>query len=247
MHINKFIKSKNGMYIILLDNNVKVKIHEDLILKYNLLITKTLDEDTLEKTRVENMTYEIYEVALKYINVKLRSKEELSKYLLKKGYSSALINDVIIKLASQGYMSDKIYVTSFIHDKLFMSNYGPNKIISELTSLGIDENLILDNMNVYTSDIELDRANKIVSKMIKSNHNKGSMVLKNKIYNQLINLGYNTDIISKALNGKKLVDEDIYKKEYDKLYKQLSKKYSGSELEYKLKQKLYQKGFNNFE
>lgn len=247
MHINKFVKSKNGMYIILLDNNVKVKIHEDLILKYNLLITKTLDEDTLEKIRVENMIYEIYEVSLKYINVKLRSKDELNKYLLKKGYSKSLIDDVIIKLTNQGYMSDKVYVTSFIHDKLLMSNYGPNKMISELASLGIDENLILENMDVYTSDIELDRANKIVSKMIKANHNKGSMVLKNKIYNQLINLGYNTDVISKALNGKKLVDEDIYKKEYDKLYKQLSKKYSGSELEYKLKQKLYQKGFNNYE
>lgn len=247
MHINKFTKSKNGMYIILLDNNVKIKVHEDLILKYDLLITKMLDEDTLEKIRIENMTYEIYEVALKYINIKLRSKDELNKYLLKKGYSSSLINDVIIKLTSQGYMSDKIYVTSFIHDKLLMSNYGPNKIISELASLGIDENLILENMNVYTSDIELDRANKIVGKMIKTNHNKGSMFLKNKIYNQLLNLGYNTDIISKALNGKKLVDEDIYKKEYDKLYKQLSKKYSGSELEYRLKQKLYQKGFNNYE
>lgn len=247
MHINKFTKSKNGMYIILLDNNVKIKVHEDLILKYDLLITKMLDEDTLEKIRVENMTYEIYEVALKYINIKLRSKDELNKYLLKKGYSKSLIDDVITKLTSQGYMSDKVYVTSFIHDKLLMSSYGPNKIISELTSLGIDENLILENMNVYTSDIELDRANKVVSKMIKTNHNKGSMVLKNKIYNQLLNLGYNTDIISKALNGKKLVDEDIYKKEYDKLYKQLSKKYSGSELEYKLKQKLYQKGFNNYE
>lgn len=247
MHINKFTKSKNGMYIILLDNNVKVKIHEDLILKYNLLIIKNLDEETLEKIRIENMTYEIYEVALKYINIKLRSRDELSKYLLKKGYSSSLIDDVIIKLTSQGYMSDKVYVTSFIHDKLLMSNYGPNKIIGELTSLGIDDNLILENMNVYTSEIELERANKIVSKMIKTNHNKGSMVLKNKIYNQLINLGYNTDIISKTLNGKKLVDEDIYKKEYDKLYKQLSKKYSGSELEYRLKQKLYQKGFNNCE
>ena len=37
-------------------------------------------------------------------------------------------------------------------------------------------------------------------------------------------------------------DDDIAKKEYDKLYKKLSRKYSGSELELKIKQKLFQKG-----
>ena len=34
----------------------------------------------------------------------------------------------------------------------------------------------------------------------------------------------------------------MVKKEYDKLYKKLSRKYSGNELEYKIKEKLYQKG-----
>ena len=36
--------------------------------------------------------------------------------------------------------------------------------------------------------------------------------------------------------------KDIQKREYDKLYRRLSKKYSGRELEYKIKEKLYQKG-----
>ena len=36
---------------------------------------------------------------------------------------------------------------------------------------------------------------------------------------------------------------DLLKKEYDKLYKKLSLKYSGKELENKIRNKLYQKGF----
>ena len=54
-------------------------------------------------------------------------------------------------------------------------------------------------------------------------------------------------LINEVLDGKKLLSEDTYKKEYDKLYSKLSKKYSGKELEYKLKQKMYQKGFNEYE
>ena len=37
---------------------------------------------------------------------------------------------------------------------------------------------------------------------------------------------------------------DIAKREYEKLYKRLSRKYSGKELEYKIKEKLYQKGLS---
>ena len=40
------------------------------------------------------------------------------------------------------------------------------------------------------------------------------------------------------------MDDSIsYQKEYDKLYKKLSRKYEGATLEYKIKEKLYQKGF----
>ena len=38
-------------------------------------------------------------------------------------------------------------------------------------------------------------------------------------------------------------DSFIAKKEYDKLYKKYSKKYSDKELDYVIRQKLYQKGF----
>ena len=41
-------------------------------------------------------------------------------------------------------------------------------------------------------------------------------------------------------------DKELVKKEYDKIYKKLSKKYSGSELEYKVKQKMYSLGFNTY-
>ena len=55
--------------------------------------------------------------------------------------------------------------------------------------------------------------------------------------------GYTKETAMSEVNKIKIDDQDIMKKEYDKLYKKLSKKYRGKELEYKIKQKLYQKGF----
>ena len=64
-----------------------------------------------------------------------------------------------------------------------------------------------------------------------------------KIINDLLKLGYSRDIIVEIVDKREFsVSKDLIKKEYDKLYRKYSKKYSGSELEYKIKQKLYQKG-----
>lgn len=244
MKIEKFSKQKNGMYLLNLEDGNKIKIHEDLILKYGLLLNKKIEESLLEKLYQENQVYEIYEIALKYLNIRLRSHKELYEYLVKKGYEKTSINVVLDMLSKQGYLDDKIYATSFVHDKILMSSYGPNKIRGELEKFGISNEAIEDAIVLFDENLEKERIEKLINKQIKSNHNKGAMLLKKKIQSYLLNLGYSITLINQALNGKKLVDEDCYQKEYDKLYAKLSKKYSGKELEYKLKQKLYQKGFN---
>ena len=245
MKINKFTKSRNGMYIVTLEDNSKVKIHEDLILKHNLLITKSLSDKEKEEIYEENKTYEIYEIATTYINKKLRSTKELENYLKKKEYSSESIDSVIELLSKNGFLNDNIYAKSLIHDKIALTIDGPNKIKKELEDNNISNSLIEELMLEYSLDLELDRIEKIVDKQIKLNNNKGANLLKRKIQMYLLNLGYNIENINRVLNSKKLVDDTLYKKEYEKEYNKLSKKYSGKELEYKLKQRMYQKGFSS--
>ena len=79
--------------------------------------------------------------------------------------------------------------------------------------------------------------------MLKSNRTKGGSVLRKKITNDLVNLGYDTELIYKVLSKYDFNDtSEIAKKEYDKLYKKYSRKYEGEELNYKIKQAMYQKG-----
>ena len=247
MKIEKFTKNKNGMYVLILDNGNKIKVHEDLILKYELLLSKKINGELLEAIQKENQIYEIYEVALKYINTRLRSSKELIEYLKKKGYEYSNIEKVLVMLKKQDYLDETIYASSFIHDKILMTNYGPNKICGELEKLGIDNSIILDKISIYTKEIECERINKIIEKQIKINHNKGATLLKRKIQSFLLSLGYTSSYINECISKYNFYDKNVYEKEYQKILTQLSKKYSGKELEYKLKQKLYQKGFSNYD
>ena len=60
----------------------------------------------------------------------------------------------------------------------------------------------------------------------------------------MITLGYEKNKIIEIIDNNLSDDDLIIKKEFDKLYTKLSLKYSGEDLIYKLKQKLFSKGFN---
>ena len=100
----------------------------------------------------------------------------------------------------------------------------------------------MNELIIFTKELEIERIDKIVNKLLKSNKSRGGYVLRTKIFNDLMNLGYTKEYINIVLNDKNYDNSDIYKKEYDKLLKKYSKKYSGNELDYRVKQALYQKG-----
>lgn len=244
MKIESFRKQKNGMYKLIFEDQKDIIIHEDLIIKYNLLTHKEINEKFLEQLRKENQKYEAYNMALKYINIKLRSNKEIYIFLMRKGIDTPLINEVINLLIKQNYLNDEIYTTSFINDQITLTKNGPLKIRKELDFKGIPENIIKKKMLVFTNELIIERIKYLIDKKIKMNKNKGSYILKQKISNDLINMGYYKEDITSVLNDIKIEDsEDMIKKEYDKLYKKLSKKYKGIELDSQIKQRLYQKGF----
>lgn len=245
MHIERYTKLKSGQYKLHLDNNTSILLHEDLILKHNLLIDKNINEEQIDNLLEENTSYIAYDLALNYLKVKMRSQKEIMDYLTKKGVNKALIDSAIEMLKKQGYLNDENYTKSYINDRINLSMDGPYKIKESLLKLGINENIINNNITIFDKELELDRINKIINKQVKSNHNKGNNLLKRKISDYLVNLGYTKETVISEVNKIKIDDQDIMKKEYEKLYQKLSKKYSGKELEYKIKQKLYQKGFHN--
>ena len=247
MKITKYEKKKNGMYQIFFDDGFNVDIHEEIILKYNLLIKKQATNFEIEKMLDENKKYISYNLAIKYLSVKMRSKKEIKEYLLKKDIEFETIDEVIKLLEKDHYLDDYTYSKAYVNDKILLSNDGPYKIKNKLLDLGICEDAINKALTVFNEDIQLEKIDKLVTKYINSNRNKSVYSLKNKIFENLTNLGYSKSLINDVMDKTSFNDDnDIAKKEYTKIYKRLSRKYSGSELDYKIKQKMYALGFRNF-
>ena len=244
MKIKKYKKLARGQYSIILDDDSILNLHEDLILKYDLLLTKEIDNTMINVFLEENKKYTAYSDALRYLGIKMRSIKEIYEYLDKKMYSNEIINELVEKLKKEKYLDDNLYASYYVVDRIKMSNDGPYKIMKDLEKKGICIEYINNSIIKFNDKVQQDKIDKLINKQIKSNHNKSSILLKKKILEYLINLGYDRSIILSRLNViYNFDDEDIKNKEYEKIYKKLSRKYSGYELEQMIKKKMYEKGF----
>lgn len=241
MKVEKYKKNSNGLYTVYLDNGNKLLLYEESILEFNLLINKNIDD--IDLINEFNLKYETYYYALKSINNRYRSIKEVIDLLKRKEFREYLIDFAIDKLINQGYLDDRLFTKLYINNQIVTTNRGPFRIKKDLLDKGVDSSIIDEELDTFTEELQLEKIDKIITKSIKSNHSRGGVILKTKIFNDLKMFGYEPSIINKIINDYDYSDnKDLYKKEYDKLYKRLSKKYSGSELEYKINEKLYQKG-----
>ena len=242
MKIIKYNKLKNNKYEIILENNEKIKVYEDIILKENLLWKKEIDN--IEELLNKNKNYEIFEISLKRLSNHVESIKGMMDYLTKKGYSNKSIKETVDKLVNKGYLNDKYYAKSYINNQINLSNDGPLKIKKHLDNLEINEDDYSEYLDIDNS-IWYERIKKYLDKQIKINK-KSLYFFKNKMLINLINLGYDREMINDCLSGISIDNYDeLRKKEEEKLRKKLERKYSSEELERKIKEKLYQKGFFN--
>lgn len=244
MEIKKFKKLKNNIYELELDNGSLVKLYDDVIVKYSLLINKKIDNKLLDEITKYNTSLDAYYLSLKYISKKLRCEKEIEKYLNKLEFNKDVIDKTISKLNKDGYLKHDIFIKSYINDIYNFNNYGPDKIIFNLRELGFN----LNEIEPYLEDKDFrSKAIKIIDKKVKANHKLSNYMLKQHISNYLINLGYPKDVFYDYLDNIKINNKDILVKEANNYIKKYSKKYENKELLYFVKDKLYKKGYNSNE
>ena len=198
MEIVKYTKKGNGNYQILFDNGKKININEDVILKYNLLYKKEIDGNLLEEIITDNEKYNIYDKCVRYIGVRIRSINEIREYMERKNLDDETIEMVIDKLIKNKLLNDEIFTKAFIKDKLNFTTMGPYRIELELKKHKIDDRIIAKYIAMIDKDMLDIKINKQINKLIKSG--KGKSNLRNKIYNNLLSLGYSSEYIVSNLN-----------------------------------------------
>lgn len=201
MKIEKYELTKKNIYNVYLSNGEVLELNGKVITDNELLIKKEIDNELYDKLKRDNTICMLMDTSVKYIDRRLRSIKELKDYLKNKEEDTIIIEEVIDKLIDYKYLDDDRFTKAFIKDKLNFTNWGDYKIKNELKRLGVNEEIIYNNISNIDNNIYYERISKIIDKDISTNKKYNGIKLKNKIYNHLLTLGYSKEKVISIINN----------------------------------------------
>lgn len=246
MRIIKVEKLKNNKFKIITDEE-NIITFDNVILDNNLLYKKQIDEELYQIIIKDTEFYNIYNKVVKYILKKRRSEKEIKQYLIQFNLNNFDVENMIIKLKQNNLINDLEYCKAFINDSIYLRKIGVNKIRSELLKQDIPLDIIEQELSFADSEQINKKLEKLITKKINLNNKYSNNYLKQKILNEMLDLGYNKEEVLNIIDINLKDDCTIIKKEFEKIYIKLSRKYEGKELLINLKNKMLMKGFSSSE
>lgn len=181
---------KNKKYEVILSDGEALELNEDMMVEYRIYKGKELTLDLAAEIEERIQFFDAYSKALSYATTYFKCSKEISDYLLKKGYSKDISDEVSNALLEKKVIDDDNYLSIYV-SKLTKDGNGRLMISHKIYEKGLK--------NDYTIDEELyfDVLSKLTKKKLKTIKDKK----KERLYRYLSSKGYTLEDINKALKG----------------------------------------------
>lgn len=128
-------------------------------------------------------------------------RQKLKIYLNKKNLSEDLLEKVISDFTRQNFLNDLNFAKWWTDQRSRASIKGSKLIFLELSSKGIDKEIINEVLNSQNQDVEIQKSKKILEKKINLFSKKyPKQILKFKLNRYLLGKGFSFDIVKKAID-----------------------------------------------
>lgn len=177
------------------------------IKEYGLVEGKNIDFAELKRIAKEGEEHIAFTTAIDSLSRGIKSQNEVRKNLKTKKFSDDAVDVTIEKLLSYNYLGDRAYAEAYVSYK--GQKTGRRKIIYELITIkGIDKNVAQEVAYAKLSDEEeIEKAISMAQKYIEKEKKKRTR-LKERAYCFLATRGFDTDIISSAMNSLDFSEEE---------------------------------------
>lgn len=174
----------------------------DLItaLKYRLKVGEFIDESRLVKIQFEAELQACFDRALNFISASVKTQKQIQDKLKKLGYLDEIIEKVIEKLKSYGYVCDSDYAKRFTNT--YKSTKGKRLIKLELMKKGVKDIDAQTALNEIES--QQDACNAIADKYLKNKEKDKKNIL--KCYKYLLSKGFDYDEAKQAVDRYEIED-----------------------------------------
>lgn len=238
-------KAKNR-FNIYINDEYAFPVDDNLLVQNRLIKGRKLSKEEIKELREKGELSKGYQAALHFLNFKMRTEKEIRAYLLDKDYQS--IDPIIQKLKENRLINDTEYAKSYVRTYSTLKLEGPKKIERELSAKGLSKEEILTGLDEYAFDLQIDNARQLAEKVLKRQRNKSTREMIQKVREQLMNKGFESDVIQSALDelDAEQSDDEEYEaleKQGEKAWTRYARKHKGYDLISRTKAYLYSKGY----
>ncbi len=233
------IEKKTKYYRVKFDDEY-IMIEPEIYLKFHLKLLQTWDAKSYQNMMRENDFVHFDKLGIMHLK-KMQTTKELSDYLISKGAKEPIVKQLVLKYTERKYLDDFAYTKFYI--QLKQNSDGPQMLSNKLREKGISKELI-DSFIKHIDEHQI--LSHQLPKKMNSIKNKSRKQVIQTLKGYYLRKGFSLEAveaqIKKAMSSYQVNELELIKKEYVKLLKKSQNK-EDKQLEYKIIQKLYAKGF----
>jgi regulatory protein len=192
----KMRRGRPERFIIELEDEVEVVLTPETVLKYGLALGREFSDDEFLEILQEDSIRQAKDQALRYLANRPHSRTELVRKMRQKGFRNRVIDQALDDLEKIDLINDEDFTRLYILNELRLRPCGKLLLSSRLAEKGIARDLYEPLLNkLFSIDKELEIANRLMKKFIKTHSRDQGRKLQEKLVRYLQSKGFTWEII----------------------------------------------------
>ncbi len=191
------IQKRPGCKLVKLKGGEHLKVPNALFRLYTLKVNDPIDPDNYRLLLQKSEGKYALEQAVRILELRDKSRDEITKKLLDSGFSEAAAQAACQKLEDAGYLNDRRYAENTL--ERLGKKYGSIRLKQELRQRGIAPDLIEELMSDADKDAQVEAAIRLAQKTLRGKSGE-ERELYRRAYAALARRGYTPDVVKAALN-----------------------------------------------
>ncbi len=194
------IKDKNRCSVYV-DGRFYCGIKLEVAIKYRLKVGMKIEKSQLDEIQLETEKSQAVDKAMTHLSASMKTSGQMRTFLSGKGYTEAVIDYVMEKLAYYGLVDDLTYCKTYLQS---VHGKGKRAMEQDLIKRGAEKGAIEQALSEYEENG--DDARELLSKYLKGKPAEKSVFY--KAFKYLLSRGYSYETAKDALAAYGVDDED---------------------------------------
>ena len=185
---------------VFIDGAFAFGVHAEVAAAAGLSVGQVVSTEELQGVLRAEELRRAKESALHFLGYRARSRVELQRRLLQKGYEPDLVDEALSALSRSGLINDAEFTQSWVHARTGARPMGPNRLAAELRQKGVDRELIDQALQAIDPDRELDLALAVGRRKAEQMHEGDPRTARRKLAAALMRRGFSGEICTRVLD-----------------------------------------------